>query len=918
MSAAARTAHAAATNVAMSQLPSMSHEAMSPAEVRPQPPSSSPTAATTTSLSSTPTSIPRALHSPSSSVSSSRGPFNADTAAVSVAFVAMRRALWPPNGTIAPDEVARVAGCRALGVRLDDSHSAGGSWGFAAGFQTMAAWIVRPGGMPTQGVLGANNLMGNGHLYTCVPSSTTGGCFEAWAPCDTADLAAARPQDVVLHGAPPLVDVLRNVDGIVARAGSPAVAMDAERPQRWGWAVAQAFMWTPTPAVRVELACARRRLGVPPPRRSARAAAAPLLAARLGVDVAAAESVLAAAESATCASDTGSVLPRPADGGALDNDAQPCATVALHVRVGDRRTHDASLHQLDEYVGAVRGLSRRMRVCTVLLTTDDPAVRADGATVLTAVLPPGARVVNITPAVPPPGGADQGMASWLGSQSPPVRVAATLDVMALIDILADADVIVGLCMSQIARLAASLQYVRGAATHAPVAVDFDACKAFQHDVPVQEGWVSVASLNALTASSLPHQASPLPHETTLSTPPPRSVKPVRPSLLPDATSLPSAPTAMVTRVAAPGSSKACGFDFSSQLVFDAPLAASGAGGVNPDAAGATCGPADVFSAVRRGYRAALDTPFHVPADGACAAPGALRWFTPEDACATIKAAGFVALVGDSLVRHLTTALYTVLAGDYENATVVLTHATDAAYVRCTCNAAYDDGHAPTEPGESIPAFQRPKNKYCREHALAYVAGGEPVATDEFGVEHPEVPLKPFLSLPALRAALPGGFCPDWGDTWHVCYNCAAMVLPPRGVVYQSGGLGEVRLVGDDGSTPPGLLDRIFGATNNGFTAPSTWRRVCGLLHAPGPLKPVEYLNVNGLPQTVAFNDAIVARACTSARESHFDPFTVTRNATSHDGQHYGQEANIVLAQLLLNHVAAIVREEARAGSGERQ
>ena len=46
-------------------------------------------------------------------------------------------------------------------------------------------------------------------------------------------------------------------------------------------------------------------------------------------------------------------------------------------------------------------------------------------------------------------------------------------------------------------------------------------------------------------------------------------------------------------------------------------------------------------------------------------PGcALRWFTPPEACDLIARAGHLVLIGDSLSRHIATALHLILSGNY--------------------------------------------------------------------------------------------------------------------------------------------------------------------------------------------------------------------------------------------------------------
>ena len=59
----------------------------------------------------------------------------------------------------------------------------------------------------------------------------------------------------------------------------------------------------------------------------------------------------------------------------------------------------------------------------------------------------------------------------------------------------------------------------------------------------------------------------------------------------------------------------------------------------------------------------------------------------------------------------------------------------------------------------------------------------------------------------------------------------------------------------------------------------------------------------------------VDSGCSRRGDSIFDTFAATANATSIDGEHYPAPINILLAQLLLNHVTAVVRARPSNYSG---
>jgi hypothetical protein len=295
-----------------------------------------------------------------------------------------------------------------------------------------------------------------------------------------------------------------------------------------------------------------------------------------------------------------------------------------------------------------------------------------------------------------------------------------------------------------------------------------------------------------------------------------------------------------------------------------------------------CTPAGVLAAARTGYRDEIDSPFKVPLD--CG----LRWMTAEEACDIIEATNFLYLRGDSLTRHIAQALFAILSGNITaglNAgtfakSVVVTEelSSDADAVMCArpgyCGDAFNDGHW---NGPFSTNYTQPNREYCRFHSAAFFY-------DVF-------------TLDELRARLPM-FCPKW-KRHSLCYACDATTIPQdRGFVYLAGGL-------HSSAFGAAAVDEHFITPLSSF--PSTYRHICGLMHAPGINKQVKYLRNFGPAATIAYNEMVAARTCKTPGDALFDPYYVTIGATSFDGQHYLAEPNFLLAQLLLATLEAMLK-----------
>ena len=335
--------------------------------------------------------------------------------------------------------------------------------------------------------------------------------------------------------------------------------------------------------------------------------------------------------------------------------------------------------------------------------------------------------------------------------------------------------------------------------------------------------------------------------------------------------------------------------FSDRLIFPPPLGAPAAPAAPP-----TCGPRDLLRAVQQGHSSGADSAFHLGDAGGCSGRmdptglPLLRWRAAREACDLLQRAGFLFMHGDSLVRHLAQTLIALLAagdgGDVERALDLRADASAIGSHPCTCNDAYLDRDPNPEPSGNP---DKPKNKYCRAHSLAYAAGA-PSSEAEAGNAPP-----PPLSVEAFRARAPQ-FCPTW-TRWHVCFDCTEE-LPESGILYMSGGYHAEALT-------MSRVSRFFetSLTAKGLGFPFTrYKHVCGLLPAVGINKAYEYTKRFGTPHVLAYN-RFVQLFCRGEGGAVQDNYTPTVNASSSDGVHYLMGANMVLVQLLLNMIAVMLQ-----------
>ncbi len=329
--------------------------------------------------------------------------------------------------------------------------------GFAASLQLLSHEFMNVAGDPTQPTAALSLA---GWAYGCGERGSDWECFEPLSPCSETQISAA-PE--AFGGEPP-----------PACHGIPL----AVRGPRW-WALVQAYVFTPAARQQERIACRRRELGIP----------------TLYTDTARARDIYEArvgqlgAYGAAC-SDAAVAEPAPPPL------APGCLSAGIHIRLGDRMAHDVRLHGMDEYISAVAALVRKgLQLCLVIVATDDDNVLRDVRGALALVLPQKARVVIFPPRVPRPDTSATVMAAWLSEQPGLLRKNATEDIVDIIDTLSETSVFIGICMSQVARTIAALQYVKGTARHAPIGVDTAECLSFVgHSPPIEEGWLGLTQL----------------------------------------------------------------------------------------------------------------------------------------------------------------------------------------------------------------------------------------------------------------------------------------------------------------------------------------------------------------------------------------------------------------------------------------
>ena len=275
-----------------------------------------------------------------------------------------------------------------------------------------------------------------------------------------------------------------------------------------------------------------------------------------------------------------------------------------------------------------------------------------------------------------------------------------------------------------------------------------------------------------------------------------------------------------------------------------------------------CSALELSSAISKARRSFTGAPLVVPG---CR----LQWYQGDRACDLLQSVGGLDVRGDSLSRHVIMATVELLIGDLANATH--RHLKPPLASICECNGAYDDGHANRYPG----GYEAPNNKYCRVNTVAA------------------------LSFEDLRKTWPG-FCPRWGTQAFI-----------HRWIDEGHGVSDRRARGAiavlQGGLHQGALNnataQLFYGPNRLSDGNAPLKYVYMALHAPYGIRR-ENTETNPV---LVYND-IVRSMAVKAGSSVLDAYAVTVGEVLTDNIHYPKAPNIVLAQLLLNLVAAIGRE----------
>lgn len=284
-----------------------------------------------------------------------------------------------------------------------------------------------------------------------------------------------------------------------------------------------------------------------------------------------------------------------------------------------------------------------------------------------------------------------------------------------------------------------------------------------------------------------------------------------------------------------------------------------------------CNALELAAAFGRASRASPDAPLVVPGD--CA----VYFFQGRFACDVVAAAGGLDLYGDSLTRHLIQALREATTGNFSSGLYAHMSGPYAADGACACIGAFDDGHLRRFPGDQ----NSQSNTFCRENSAAYA------------------------SLPELRVAWPN-LCSSWPPDEDYISSYSRIPHFEGGSRPSRGGI----VVLQGGLHFPSL-DSTVAQTVYGWRQIGARRHVLMNAHAPGPNKPVAYIEGFGDEPTRAYNKIIASIAEADPHALLLDAYAVTIGQPSVDGQHYGHKVNAVLAQILFNLVHAVVQEDSK-------
>ena len=311
----------------------------------------------------------------------------------------------------------------------------------------------------------------------------------------------------------------------------------------------------------------------------------------------------------------------------------------------------------------------------------------------------------------------------------------------------------------------------------------------------------------------------------------------------------------------------------------------GSVGVGPEnAALPLCTEAQFAAALRRAVRPEMDGPLYV--DGC-----RLTWFTRAVACDLVERLGILVVSGDSLTRQIGQGMLMILTGDYRTGAVL--HLPGEYRNTCQCDLQlWDRAH------------------FCRINSSVY--------WDEIALTAPRKEgstQQRWMDWDNRQDLI----CPFWTDP-HFMFNDGYMrVLSdtiPRaahrstnGKVTAFVGMGLHHAIHEDPVAAvhfgyDELLDSVRMVRGGGKQV----RLIGNTMHMPGD-NVFEVAREKSNPDTVRRYNDVQRRFFMDSGMSIFESYRLSMNAPSADGQHVFVRTNVVMAQLLLNHIAAMLRDE---------
>jgi hypothetical protein len=252
----------------------------------------------------------------------------------------------------------------------------------------------------------------------------------------------------------------------------------------------------------------------------------------------------------------------------------------------------------------------------------------------------------------------------------------------------------------------------------------------------------------------------------------------------------------------------------------------------------------------------------------------LRWFAPHEACDLIESLGNFVMIGDSLVRALTTALFTIMSNNYRFGGTRNAAELPVVWKQCGCEDAYG--------GNSLchgaPAM------------MAEWKGDQGIVCPRWKRRHLH-------------------FLPFWGVREYREEELEDILdSAPRSVIYDAVGLGFA-----DELPNHELIKRThFDVTFRHAAAHGNTRLICGtVLKGDGDRRPERWRLVQS-DGNLSEHNAFVRDLCARSGHELFDGFALTHNVWSHDATHYQSKDYVQVAQILLNFLA---RNDSRGSPG---